>query len=109
MNHIFKHKHYSWDQQIHNNVHEIHSLVGKTLCSYVQNLKDRVVLTRCRTSHGRCTHSYLLAMLFVLTVKIARIRWSSPDVVLVMVDLLIVIGQIMTNDWNVFLEIPIIH
>ena len=66
-------------------------LVGKTLCSYDQNRKGRMVLTRCRTSHGEFTHSYLLARLFVLTVKIARIGWSWQDVVLVMEDLLIFI------------------
>jgi hypothetical protein len=27
----------SWDQQIHNKLHEMHSLVGKTPCSYGQN------------------------------------------------------------------------
>jgi hypothetical protein len=27
----------SWDQQIYNKLHEIHSLVGKTPCSYDQN------------------------------------------------------------------------
>jgi hypothetical protein len=29
----------SWDQQIHNKLHEIHSPVGKNPCSYGQNLK----------------------------------------------------------------------
>ena len=47
----------SWDQQIHNKLHEIHSLVGKTPCSYSQNRKEQVVLTRCRIGHGRLTHS----------------------------------------------------
>jgi hypothetical protein len=50
----------SWDQQIHNKLHEIHSLVCKTPCSYGQNQKEQVVLTRCRIGHGRLTHSYLL-------------------------------------------------
>jgi hypothetical protein len=50
----------SWDQQIHNKLHEIHSLVGKTPCSYSQNRKEQVVLTRCRIGHSRLTHSYLL-------------------------------------------------
>jgi hypothetical protein len=39
---------------------EIHSLVGKTPCSYGQNQKEQVVLTRCRIGHSRLTHSYLL-------------------------------------------------
>jgi hypothetical protein len=50
----------SWDQQIHNKLHEIHSLVDMTPCSYGQNGKEQVVLTRCRIGHGRLTHSYLL-------------------------------------------------
>ena len=50
----------SWDQQIHNKLHEMHSLVGKTPCSYGQNRKEQVVLTRCRIGHSRLTHSYLL-------------------------------------------------
>ena len=50
----------SWDQQIHNKLHEIHSLVGKTPCSYGQNRKEQVILTRCCIGHGRLTHSYLL-------------------------------------------------
>jgi hypothetical protein len=50
----------SWDQHIHNKLHEIHSLVGKTPCSYSQNRKEHVVLTRCRICHSRLTHSYLL-------------------------------------------------
>jgi hypothetical protein len=37
----------SWDQQIHNKLHEIHSLVGKIPCSYGPNQKEQVVLTRC--------------------------------------------------------------
>jgi hypothetical protein len=50
----------SWDQPIHSKLQEIHSLVGKTPCSYGHNRKDQVVLTRCRIGHGRLTHSYLL-------------------------------------------------
>ena len=38
----------------------MHSLVGKTPCSYGQNRKKQVVLTRCRIGHSRLTHSYLL-------------------------------------------------
>ena len=50
----------SWDQQIHNKLQEMHSLVGKTPCSYGKNGKEQVVLTRCRIGHSRLTHSYLL-------------------------------------------------
>jgi hypothetical protein len=50
----------SWDQQFHNKLHEMHSLVGKTPCSYGQNRKEQVVLTRWRIGHSRLTHSYLL-------------------------------------------------
>ena len=50
----------SWDQQIHSTLHEMHSLVGKTPCSYGQNRNEQVVLTRCRIGHSRLTHSYLL-------------------------------------------------
>ena len=38
----------------------MHSLVGKTPCSYGQNRKEQVILTRCRMGHSRLTHSYLL-------------------------------------------------
>jgi hypothetical protein len=31
-----------------------------TPCSYRQNRKEQVVLTRCRIGHSRLTHSYLL-------------------------------------------------
>jgi hypothetical protein len=48
-----------WDQQIHNLLHELHCIVGKTPCSYGQNPKEQVVLTRCRIGHRRLTHSYL--------------------------------------------------
>jgi hypothetical protein len=40
-----------WDQQIHNLLHELHCIVGKTPCSYGQNPKEQVVLTRCRIGH----------------------------------------------------------
>jgi hypothetical protein len=60
VNYILKLWQDSWDQQIQNKLHEIHSLVGKTPCSYSQNRKEQVVLTRCRIGHGRLTHSYLL-------------------------------------------------
>ena len=50
----------SWDQQIYIKLHEIHSLVDKSHCSYGQNRKDQVVLTRCHIGHDRLTHSYLL-------------------------------------------------
>jgi hypothetical protein len=50
----------SWDKQIHNKLHEMHSLVGKTPCSYGKNLKEQAVLTRCRIGHSRLTHSFLL-------------------------------------------------
>ena len=38
----------------------MHSLVVKTPCSYGQDRKEQVVLTRCRRGHCRLTHSYLL-------------------------------------------------
>ena len=38
----------------------MHSLVSKSPCSYGQNRKEQVVLTRCRICHSRLTHSYLL-------------------------------------------------
>ena len=57
---ILKRLQSSWDQQMYNKWHEIHSLGGKTPCSYGQNRKEQVVLTRCRIGHGRITHSYLL-------------------------------------------------
>ena len=50
-----------WDQQIYSKLNEIHSLVGKTPCSYGHNRKEQVLLTRCRIGHGRLTHSYLLS------------------------------------------------
>ena len=57
MKYILKRWQDSWDQQIHNKLHKIHSLVDKTPCSYGQNRTEQVVLTRC---HSRLTHSYLL-------------------------------------------------
>jgi hypothetical protein len=60
MKYILKRWQDSWDQQIYKKMHEIHSLVGKTPCSYSQNWKEQVVLTRCRIGHSRLTHSYLL-------------------------------------------------
>jgi hypothetical protein len=48
MKYILKRWQDSWHQQIQNKLHEIHSLDGKTLCSYGQNRKEQVVLTRCR-------------------------------------------------------------
>jgi hypothetical protein len=50
----------SWDQHIHNKLHEIHYIVGKMSCSYDHNRKEQVVFTRCRIEHDRVTHSYLL-------------------------------------------------
>jgi hypothetical protein len=50
----------SWDQQIHNKLREMQSLVGKTPRSYGQNRKEQVVLTRCRIGHNILAHSYLL-------------------------------------------------
>jgi hypothetical protein len=57
MKYIIKRWHDSWDQQIHNKLHEIHSIVARLL---VYNRKEQVVLSRCRIGHGRLTHSYLL-------------------------------------------------
>ena len=44
---------YSW--QIYS-----YLFVGKICCSYGQNRKEHIVLTRCCTGHGRFTHRYLL-------------------------------------------------
>jgi hypothetical protein len=60
MKYILKRWQDSWDKQIHNLLHELHSIVGKIPCSYGQNPKELVVLTRCRIGHRRLTHSYLL-------------------------------------------------
>jgi len=40
MKYILKRWQDSWDQQIYNKLHEMHSLVGKTTCSYGQNRKE---------------------------------------------------------------------
>jgi hypothetical protein len=56
MKYILKRWQVSWDQQIHNKLHEIHSLVGKIPCSYGPNQKEQVVLTRCPIGHRRMTH-----------------------------------------------------
>ena len=47
---------------LHEKQHEMHSLVGRTPCSYGQNRKEQVVLIRCRIGHSRLTHSYLNGM-----------------------------------------------
>jgi len=60
MKYILKRWQDTWDKQIHNELNEIHSLIGKTPCSYGQNRKEHVVFTRCRIGHSRLTHSYLL-------------------------------------------------
>ena len=60
MKYILKRWQDSRDQQIHNLLYELHSIVGKTPCSYGQNPKEQVVLTTCRIEHRRLTHSYLL-------------------------------------------------
>jgi hypothetical protein len=49
-----------WYHDIHNKLHEIHSLLGKTPCSYGQHLQERIFFTRCRIVHIIFTHSYLL-------------------------------------------------
>ena len=43
----------------YNILHEIPSLVGKTPCSFCQNRKEKVVLTRCRIGHIRLAHRCL--------------------------------------------------
>ena len=50
----------SWDQQIDNKLHEIHSIIGNAACFSSQHWKEQVVLNRCRIGHSRLTHSYLL-------------------------------------------------
>ena len=60
MTYILKRWQDSWDQQIYNKLHEIHSLVGKTALSYGQNRKEQVVFTIYRICHNRLTHSYLV-------------------------------------------------
>jgi hypothetical protein len=44
---------------LHEKQDEMHSLVGRTPCSYGQNRKEQVVLIRCRIGHCRLTHGYL--------------------------------------------------
>jgi hypothetical protein len=73
---------------LHEKQHELHSLVGRTPCSYGQNRKEQVVLIRCRTSHSRLTHSYLNGMysmkfqLFTKTYvnRLRRCDWYSSDI-----------------------------
>ena len=60
MKYILKRWQDSWDQQIHNKLEEIHSLVGEISCSYGHNSKEQVVMTRCRIDQGRLIHSYVL-------------------------------------------------
>ena len=60
MKYILKRWQDSCDQHIYNKLHEMHSLVGKTPCSYCQNRKEQVILPRYRICHSRLTHSYLL-------------------------------------------------
>jgi hypothetical protein len=60
MKYILKRWQDSWDKQTHNELNEIHSLIGKTPYSYGQNRKEQVVFTRCRIGHSRLTHSYRL-------------------------------------------------
>jgi hypothetical protein len=43
MKYILKRWQDSWDQQIHNLLHELHSIDGKTPCSYGQNPKEQVI------------------------------------------------------------------
>jgi hypothetical protein len=60
MKHIVKRWQDNRDQQIHNKLHDIHSLFGGTPFSYGQSRKEQVVLTRCRIGLCRLAHSYLL-------------------------------------------------
>jgi len=48
MKYILKRWQDSWDYQLQNKLHEIHSLDGKTPCSFSQNWKEQIVLTRYR-------------------------------------------------------------
>ena len=61
MKYILKRWQDSWDQQIYSKLYEIHSLVGKTTCSYGQNRAEQIILTRCRIGNSRLTHIYLLS------------------------------------------------
>jgi hypothetical protein len=58
----------SWYHDIHNKLHEIHSLLGKTPCVYGQHLQERMLLTRCRIVHIIFTHSYFCIAVFHLVV-----------------------------------------
>ena len=53
MKYILKRWQDSWNQQIHNRLHEIHSLVSKATCSYGQNRKQHVIMNRCRIGYSR--------------------------------------------------------
>jgi hypothetical protein len=57
---ILKLRQDSCDHHMNNKLHEIHSLVRKTHCSYDKNHKGHVVLTRCSIGHGRLMRNYLL-------------------------------------------------
>ena len=50
----------SWDQHIHEKLHEMHNLVGKTLCSYGWNCREKAGLTVYHIVLSRLTHSCLL-------------------------------------------------
>jgi hypothetical protein len=41
----------SWDQQIHNKLHEMHSLVGKIPCSCGQNRINKRNIKKIKTIH----------------------------------------------------------
>ena len=60
MKYIIKRWQEGWDQHIYNKLHEMHSVVGNTSCSYGKNRKEQVVLPKCRIGHSGITHSYLL-------------------------------------------------
>jgi len=71
-----------YSQQIYNKMHEIHSLVGKTPCSYGQNRKEQVVLTRCHIGHGRisCDSNYSLKHVLIDCVDVADIHQTFYNV-----------------------------
>ena len=52
MKYILKRWYDSWDQQIHYKLHEIHSLVGKTPCSYLLNNEERPECSPCNPSYS---------------------------------------------------------
>jgi hypothetical protein len=58
MTYILKRWQDNWNQQIYTKLHEIHSLVGKTPCSYGQIRKEQVVLTRCLKCHSKTCFVY---------------------------------------------------